>query len=239
MARFDDCGGTPLVIHWRLSRHLFFTWEIDTEALEPHVPTPLSLVEVRPGVALVSTGVLAYEGGHFGPGSPPFTELVTAAHVQPDLSVEMPVPRFCFYAISVYCDSQDFVDQEGRLLYTPTRHVPSFRADFAADGLGVEVLDEAGPIVSLRNTHPAPDFTAAEFWGQHFTQHEGVNVGVWEWDGRRFEHMRGGSCGKLHAHEHFQGLDVSRVRGCYRQMMAEPGSRANERFYAIRKLGAR
>src|SRR5579884_1894544 len=99
MDRFAECSGAPLVIHWRLTRHLFFTWEIDAEALDPVVPARLSLVEVRPGVALLSTGLLTYAAGHFGPGSPPFTELVTAAHVQPDLSLKMPVPRFCFCAV--------------------------------------------------------------------------------------------------------------------------------------------
>jgi hypothetical protein len=41
----------------------------------------------------------------------------------------------------------------------------------------------------------------------------------------------GGSENRLHQHPHFKGLDVSRVRGVYRQMIGKPSSGLNERFF--------
>lgn len=237
MDKYASIGNSPLVIHWRLTRHLFFTWEVDTEALQPLLHPGLDLVELRPGISLMSTGVLEYEAGHFGPASPRFYELVTALHVQPDLSVDMPVPRFSIQATTVYSDSPEFVEQEGRVLYTPTELVPSLTVAYTPDGLGVDVADERGPILRLRNTSDTTDFTAADFCGQHFTDRAGVQLGKWQWDGVRFEHMKRGDAGRIHPHPHFRGLDPKRVRGCYRQMMAKPGVTCAERFYAMAPLG--
>lgn len=237
MDKYASMGESPLVIHWKLSHHLFFTWEVDTEALQPLVNPGLDLVEIRPGISLLSTGVLVYQAGHFGPASPAFNEIVTAVHVQPDLSVKMPVPRFTIQAVSVYSDSPEFVEQEGRILFTPTELVPSLTVSFTEDGLGADVADARGPILRLRNTNDDTDFTAADFCGQHFTDRQGLQLGGWQWDGVRFEHMKRGAAGLLHPHPHFRGLDPKRVRGCYRQMMAKPGEPCSERFYAMSPVG--
>ena len=115
-SRFSQVGDAPLVIEWRLQKHIMFTWEIETEALEPLVPNDLTAVEVRPGISLFSVAALLYEGNHFRPGSSPFVELVSVAHVQPDLSIKMPMSRFSMFAISVYSDSLDFVQQVAHCL---------------------------------------------------------------------------------------------------------------------------
>ncbi|MEO6419485.1 MAG: hypothetical protein ABIP39_08775 [Polyangiaceae bacterium] len=236
MESYETCAGSPLVIHWKLTKHLFFTWEVDSDALQSVIHESVDLVEVRPGIALLSTGVLQYEAGQFSPSSPPFIELVTVAHVQPDLSVKMPVPRFTFQSISVYSDSPEFVEQEGRLLFTPTELVPSLTAVYADDGLGVDVSDARGPILTLRNTQPEVSFSATEFHGQHFTVKDGLQIGIWQWDGVRFEHMKRGDAGKLHPHPHFKSIDLKRVRSCYRQMMGKPAVACNERFYAMKRF---
>jgi hypothetical protein len=59
---------------------------------------------------------------------------------------------------------------------------------------------------------------------------------VWEWDGIKFEHMQRGDAGKFFPHPFFKGMDLSRIRGCYRQMIPKPGSSATERFYKVRQL---
>jgi hypothetical protein len=73
-------------------------------------------------------------------------------------------------------------------------------------------------------------------WGQHYTNTRGLQHGLWEWDGRLLEHMRPAHGWKLFEHSFWAGIDVSRVRRCYRQMMLEPGTMAHERFYAMRPL---
>jgi hypothetical protein len=34
----DAIGGVPLVIHWKVIGHVFFTWEIGIEAVEKILP---------------------------------------------------------------------------------------------------------------------------------------------------------------------------------------------------------
>lgn len=234
--RFARVGDDPLVIEWHLQKHIMFTWEIDVEALEPFIPKELTAVEVRPGIGLFSVATLLYQGGHFRPGSPAFFELVSVAHVQADLSVKMPMSRFAMHAISVYSDSPDFVAQEGEKLFTPTTLDPSLNLTFTENWDGVDASDNDGPIISFRNTNPSPVYAPDELWGQHYNDTKGLHFGVWEWDGIKCEHQQRGNAGKFFPHPFFKGMDLSRLHGCYRQMIPKPGSTAVERFYKTRQL---
>lgn len=234
--RFARVGDDPLVIEWHIQRHLMFTWEIDLEALEKFVPRELTAVEIRPGIGLFSVASLFYAADQFRPGSPPFVELVSVAHVQPDLSVTMPLSKFAMHAISVYSDSPDFIAQEGEKLFTPTTLDPSLEFTWTESWDGVDARDQDGPIISFRNTHPNPVFTEDEMWGQHYNDTHGLHFGVWEWDGMKFEHMQRGNAGRFYAHPFFKGMDLSRIRGCYRQMIPKPGTSAVERFYRVHQL---
>lgn len=236
--RFAAVDGDPLTLVWRLQKQIMFNWEIDTEALEPFVPGELTLVEVRPGISLLSITGMHYAGGHFGENSPPFFELAVLAHVQSDLSVRMPVSRFAAYSISIYSNSIDFLRQVGKTTFSPVLHNPSLELTFTENWDGMDARDKDGPIVSLRNTHPNPIYKADEMWGQHYNDTTGLRFGVWEWEGCKFEHMHKGNAGRFHPHPFFKGIDISRIRGCYRQMILQPDSSAQERFYKVRQLRA-
>ena len=233
--RYVSCDGRPLLVDWRINRHLFYTFEVDSDAAERLLPEPLQMVELRPGVALLSVGVLRYEPGQFGPTSPVFHEMVGAVHVSPDLAADMPVPSMTFASFCVLSDSEDFVGQEGRTLYTPACHV-ALRLELTEDELGVTASDGDGPILSMPSLHPEPRWVHKEMWGQHFTNTRGLQHGIWEWDGRLFEHQRRLPGWKPFPHPFWSGLDVSRVRSLYRTMVLEPGTLCHERFYAMRRL---
>jgi hypothetical protein len=236
--RFASVDGRKLLLDWTINRHLFQTFEIETGAVEGALPDALDPVEVRPGISLLSVGILRYEGGHFGPESPEFDEVVAAIHVPGDLSVAMPVPDMSFYAIAVFTDSPEFVAQEEHTIYTPAYHVPSLEVSYGEDGFSVDVRDERGPILSLRGgDRVEPVFSRVEMWGQHYTSTKGLHHGIWEWDGRRFEHMRPSRDWLLSPHPLFEAIDVTRVVRCYRQMALEPGTLCRERFYGMRPLG--
>jgi hypothetical protein len=227
----ESLGGAPLTLHWRVRKQLLYLWEIDVEALTPAVPAFLDLLEVRPGRGLLAVEVLHYHTDHFRPGYREFLEIVLTAAVQPDLSVKMPVPRFCMHAISVYSDSPEFVQQEAELLFTPTELVPGLRFAFSDDGCGADIYDAEAPILSMKNTHAAPDFAPKVLFGQYYTNTRGLELGLWRWEGEMFEHMKSGDSGKLYPHAFWKGIDIRRVRGCYRQMIARPGSTSSVRFF--------
>ncbi len=229
----------PLSFHWRVRKQLMYLYEIDADALIPHVPPSLELVEARPGVGLVAVELLHYHTDHFRPGYPEFYEMVVTAAVQPDLSLKMPMPRFCMHAISVISDSQEFVDGEGDLIKTPTVLVPKLRMEFTPDGASADVFDGDRPIITCRNTAGVAPYAPKELWGQYYTNTAGLQHGAWHWQGEMFEHQKRGDFGTFHPHAMWNGLDITRIRGCYRQMMAKPDLTTNVRFYHVGEVTRR
>jgi hypothetical protein len=237
--RFARVGDDEIVIEWHVQKHIMFTWEIDIEALDKFVPEELTAVEVRPGIGLFSVATLLYEPAQFRPDSPEFLELVSVAHVQSDLSIAMPLPRFSMHAISVWSDSPDFIEQEGEKLFTPTHLDSSLKFTWGENWDTVDAVDKDGPIISFRNTNPNPVYVHDEIWGQHYNDTHGLHWGIWEWDGMKCEHMMRGNAGRFHDHPFFKGMDLERIHGCYRQMIPQPGSKAVERFYKTHPMKRR
>ena len=229
----EQLGSIPLTLLWRVKKQVMYLYEIDADAVASLVPPRLDLVEVRPGIALLAIEALHYHTDHFRPGYPEFLEAVLTCAVQPDLSRKMPVPRFCMHAISVISESPEFCEQEGRLLFTPTELVPGLRMTFSEDGASCDMFDGDQPIAHCRNTSRAVRYQRKTLYGQYYTNTNGLQHGLWRWDGEVHEHQTAGDFGKLSPHPFFKGIDLSRIRGCYRQMMAKPDLQTDVRFYHV------
>lgn len=227
---FSHVGKLAQTLHWRIKKQLVVFYEVETEQLAPLLPAPLETQEVRPGVSLCALEMLHYKVGHFSEGYREFYEAVFAAAVQPDLSLDMPVPRFSMFAIKVISDSAEFCHSEATSIFTPTHHLPEFRIAFSDDGTSCEMFDGAAPIATCRNVAPETPVKPTTIWGQFFTNTNGLQRGIWRWDGQASEHMKAGDHGRLYPHLLFAGLDVSRVRNVYRQMAAKP-EETDLRFY--------
>jgi hypothetical protein len=181
----------------------------------------MEAVELRPGVSLVAVEGIHYHTGHFTPGYREFFEVVFGAAVQPSLSIRMPVPRFCIYALSLLSDSSEFVERECSVLFEPTTLMPGLRLEFSEDGASCDMIDGTSPIVSLRSA-ARPTYERKTLWGQYYSDTQGLRQGVWRWEGELFENMKAGSSATFHEHAFFKGVDMKRVRGVYRQMAAKP-----------------
>jgi len=230
-------GDRPLVVKWHITRQIMFSFEVELKEAERVLPEDLAPVELRPGIALLNVSALSYAAGNFGPGSPAFSETVAMISVQPDLSWEMPAPRFSFFPINVYSDSQDFVDGEAAGVATPTVLVKSLDVSFHPSGFGVTIADDRGKVAELRNTAAEQEMIYKDynFWGQHFNVTRGpLHGGPWHWQGHGFEHQKKGTWGQLFPHPIFKGLDVSRIRSCFLQMFSTPGRDCYERFYLVK-----
>lgn len=223
-------GRLPITLHWRIKKQLVFFFEVETDQLAPLVPPQLELQEVRPGVSLCALEMLHYKVGHFAEGYREFYEAVFAATVQPDLSIDMPVPRFAMYAMKVVSDSTEFCHSEASSIFTPTHHVPNFRTEFSDDGASCELFDGDYLIASCHNAAPETPVKPQTIWGQYFTNTQGLQRGIWRWDGLAAEHMKSNADTRLHPHLLWSGLDVSRVSRSYRQMAAKPEA-TDLRFY--------
>ncbi len=230
-------GDRPLAVKWYITRQIMFSFEIDTKDAEKVLPEDVVPIELRPGISLLHVSALSYAGGNFGSDSPPFSEVVAVISVPPDLSWEMPIPRFSFFPINIYSDSQDFVDGEAEGIQTPTSLVKSLNVSFHPDGMGVSISDDRGKIAEFTNTAGEEDrpYRDYDIWGQHYNVTRGpLFGGPWHWQGHGFEHQKKGQWGKLYDHPIFKGINVSRVRTCFRQMISTVGRDCFERFYQVK-----
>lgn len=221
-----------MTLHWRIRKQLVFFWEMPVEKLMPVIPEPLELLEVRPGVTLAALEMLHYKVGHFREGYREFYEAVFATTVHPDLSIKMPMPRFSMYAIRVVSDSTEFCHSEASTIFTPTHHVPGFRIEFDDIGASCNLFDGAEPIARFRNSAADVPVREQTIWGQYFTNTQGLQRGIWRWDGLAAEHMQRGSGDSIELFPHllWNGVDMSNVKTAYRQMRAEPEG-TDIRFY--------
>jgi len=230
MTELDHVGRLGLTLHWRIKKQLVFFYEAPTALVAPLLPPALELQEVRPGVAIVALEVLHYKVGHFETGYREFYEAVFAATVQPDLSIDMPVPRFSMFAMKVISDSQEFCHSEATTIFTPTNHVPGFRIEFDEAGSSCVLWDGDARICECRNTAPETPTKPTTIWGQYFTNTRGLQRGAWRWDGLAAEHMKAGESGKMYPHALWNGLDPAQIGRVYRQMTSQPES-TDIRFY--------
>lgn len=236
MDAFLPPNDADVVFDLRLERQLFCTFEVDLARLDPLVPRPLCPVEPRPGVGLLSLGVMGYLPGHFG-GRPAFHEVVAAVHVAPDHSMPMPPARFALRAVRVYTDDAVFIAEKADRLGIPAERVPDLRVDWAADGSGADIFAKGAPLATLRNHHPEAAPVPGGFWGQHFTYRDGrLHRGAWSWSGTYFGHMRRGGPSRLDAHPFFEGF--GRPGACFTYMYAAPGEH-NVRFHALQPIPPR
>ena len=231
--QYASCDGRPLILAWKIDRQLFYTLEVDLAEAERIVPDSLEVIQLRPGVALMSLSIVKFIPGQFGPDSPGFNELVAAIHVAPDLGIQMPVPTMSIFTFSMLSDSAPFIAQEPDTLAAPGRLV-SLKYELTSDMLGVTVSDEEGTILHMPSSHPEPHWVAKEMWGQHFTNTRGLLHGIWQWDGHLFEHQRNIPGWKLFPHSFWSGFDIRKAHGPYRTMLLQPNTLCNERFYAMR-----
>ena len=175
--------GSEMVVKWRIKRNIVASLEVDTEALQAELPPQFTVTEVRPGIGLLFVGALQYWPGNFGPSSPGFNELFCAICVHPDLSMQMPAPRFCFYATTVYSASADFCRVEAEHVNTPTHLVPSFHVEWSEDGSSAVASDEHGPIITIRDTQLSRNYKRQVVWGQHYNKTKGGSIENGRWTG--------------------------------------------------------
>ncbi len=237
----DTLGGRPAGDDWRIERHVAFTLEVPAPPLEARLPAGVSPVRPVPGMALLQLIVARYGAGTLG--SPePFDEVVCAALVEPDLSLDMPLPRLTLHVFDVLSNSARFVAHKVPALKMPVHHAPSLEVHHDADAYAVRVADAQGPMFEL-GSPDAAGFKHKAFVGQYFAQHEGaLQHSVWAWEGTLFEtqRRRGGHVA-LADHPWLASWEVGslerlRRAPCFMRQHSEPSLPVAMRTYAPRCL---
>lgn len=234
----DRLGGLTRSDDWFISDHLAFTFELPLATVEALVPPAVSPIRPAPGLALVQLIHARYAAGTLGEPTP-FDEVVCAALVEPDLSLDMPLPKVTLHVLDVLSNSARFVAHKVPALKMPVHHAPTMRGVFDADGRGSKVEDERGPLLELR-CPDASRFKPKSFCGQYFARHDGaLHHGVWAWQGSLFESQRARrDIGIVHAHPWLGDLGLEALRGapCFMRQLREPGQAVRMRTYAPRRL---
>ncbi|MCA9492642.1 MAG: hypothetical protein KC621_22065 [Myxococcales bacterium] len=197
-------------------------FEIPLTRLAGRVPAPLSPIEVRPGVGLVSvTMCRVQEGGVHGAHGPlpAYDEVVFCVHVDPDL--ERGVPDLAMLVLT-------FAATEARALAANADHhdlpVLDRPIRVTLDGHRQEVSDADGPIANLTCEHPTPRYEQRPAVLQVYTPTEsGVRTYDETFEARSFRHQRRAPCAVLHDHPLFAGVDVSGLTRPFLQWVCEPG----------------
>lgn len=237
----DQIEDMPLVIEWNLRHQMGFVFEVQTDVVLKSLPAGILPVEARPGQALMFLGYNDYRPGNMiaGEPQPQFVEITRFFVVQPDLSVDMPLPRFTFFVDRIGSDNPAFIKQERALLHLPTYLNPTLKVETNAARTNAIASDDAGPIQSLINTHPAPVYRQDKFYGQYYTlDGDDLWFGTFYWGGRACIHQRSGDAGGIHNHpfltESRSQIPPNCVGETYLQLITTFDEPLVQRFYRPR-----
>jgi hypothetical protein len=199
------------LMRWHQCDTIFNIYEVDTKILQALLPPPLHTVEVRPGTSMLTVSWLRYQDGNMDGTVKAFDELVMYIVVPPDLSVEMPTPRFTFYPLNILSNEVAFVVHERKRLHLPA-HLDNSLTCMRHGDHDFELTTADGPIFRLAGNPPDPVFHHDMFWGQFYTLRDGqLHRGFWSWEGKVCEHQRPDDDPRLFQHAFFGDLEVSKV----------------------------
>ena len=221
-------------IDWTFDYDIFFTFEVETSAVETVLPGRLRPFEARPGVSLVSCSVHHFSRNNLGK-LPDFNEANVNVLVQPDLSIEMPHPKFAFYIVNVVSDCEPFLAHANEVDKMPTYHSPSLRCVVSEDGQSVSVKDDDGLLFECKSTYEGtPSFVNETIYGQGFSQIEGEDYNInFRWTGELIEHQRKGNAGQIYNHPSLGKLELpTEPMTCYLQMVGPRNQKNGQlRYY--------
>ncbi|MEZ4433247.1 MAG: hypothetical protein R3F65_12630 [bacterium] len=210
--------------YWHSDFTLDFLCELPLASARGALPAGVEPVEVRPGVALISLSLTAFEPGNVG-YLPRFGEATCSVIVQPDLSGDA-APDFAMGVVRITSDSPQFLRWARHKDKMPVYRGRDVLVCFERDRLGGHAADAEGPIFALCNTHPAPRYEDEVFEVQVFTEADGARWQVpTRWAGRAFRHQRAGATVQIHDHPMLAPLRLgTRALRCHTQMMTPPRS---------------
>jgi uncharacterized protein len=223
---------------WFVDFEIFFIFEIETQRIRHLLPEGVYPVEVRPGMSLFSCLVVNFREGSCGT-LPALTEVMFNLNVQPDLSIDMLLPKFCFHLISFISSEEAGRRHSGEVNRMPVYPSEGLKIEIDRERLRVRVEDRDGLIFALRVTHPSPTFERRRVSTQFSCAKDGdVYLGKLYWGvAELMEQQRHlADCAELNvAHPFWKGVDVSTAE-CYMQMVTPGTVDAREQLFTPRKV---
>ncbi len=233
----DRLAGLASTEDYLIDEHWNYMYEVDTRHVGGLLPRQLSPKEPRPGRSLINVGYMKFDGSQIG-GRVDTIELTLSIIVNPDLSLDMPVPRMCVYDFRIASNCPVFLAHEDEIQKLQGMHLPGLASRFDAATRTLQVWDDSGPVMTLVNPNPQPSYKYEVATGQYVTQHrDGLYQGVFLWEGVGCEQQSAGDCGRLHPHPFFQEIDVAWAEDCFVQMFLPESTQVLFRSFYPRRIG--
>ncbi|MGH8547600.1 MAG: hypothetical protein ACRERU_03150 [Methylococcales bacterium] len=200
-------------------------------------------MEARPGVSLMQLGYNDYKPGNiiYGEEQSAFVELTRTIVVQPNLAIDMPMPRFTFFMHRVMSNNEAFMRQEIEKLHLSSYYSPTLRAETNNAGTEMVADDKDGRIEALINTSPKVFYRDDEIFGQYYSVQDGkLYFEVWYWAGKVFIHQRSGNAGGICYHPYLTEADfpipAEVVEQPYMQLITPVDEPIMARFYRPKSI---
>lgn len=218
---------------WELDFDLFYMFEIETSKVRSILPSNIHPFEVRPGITLLVIGIEYFKAGALGK-LPPFAEVNWVIMVQPDLTIDIEMPKFSFFVGNIGATNNEFLDYASIEDKLPAYRSSNLFINIDRQAGIIDVVDEYGLFIKLRSTFPNKKlYQFASFSGQSFSSFNGkLMLKLWNWSGELIEHQtRNESC-EIVQHPFFSGIDVAGcAKNCYYQMITHPIADIDLIFY--------
>jgi len=217
------------LIIWNLDFALSTFFEIDTDLIQPLLPSKLRTVEVAPGISLFNITAFNFPAGALG-SMPEFQELIFSAIVAPNLSRE--VPKFAMYILSLGSSCQEHLDHSADYYKLPCYN-NLLHGKINKEEQSVEYSDSSGAILSLKNCSTENNFKDEERYFQAFTSKENkIYLGDLHMKASIYEHQKSGDMGVIHNHPFFRDIDMEEADPVvFMQMIGEPGKIGQQFYY--------
>jgi hypothetical protein len=219
---------------WNYDYSIGFALEIDSEKVRRFLPKGLHPFEIKPGISLLMINVLQFmEDNYNFPAA--FTEVTFSVNVIPDLMLAGRLPKFAVYVINVGVDNPDFAGDAyntDKLPFYPR----ALDIVVDRDAGTVSCRDDRGPIFTLKDIGGGSHFERKEDFFQVFSSLDGrILHGAMTLDAETYEHQMAGSCGRIHAHPIFCGLEAENPAAeNYMQLITSREALGIQHYYRLR-----
>lgn len=208
-----------------------YLFETRLSDLQKLVPKGTQCLRISESKGLFGLGMQNFPAGQFDFTTEQVRKIYALIAVDPDYSIKMATPRFCFFTLSVSTTDAGFNAHTDRVNKYPIYESPDLTIQIDHDHYTAYAADTDGPIFEIDTPFKHRNFSDISGWGQNVTLKDGnLYWQAWNWDGRGVEFFLNKMVGKFYPHPFFRGIDTTDLK-CRHIFAARAGHVSTMRLY--------
>jgi hypothetical protein len=236
---FQNIDNLKVVKEWYYRQQMIYIYEVATKYILGLLPSAVKPFEIRPSISIISIGYNEFheENLIYGHKVNTFYEFTIAIAVVPNLVIDVPTPRFCFYVPRVGSNNEMFLRHEKENLFLPTYYSPTLEVEYSDNNTSILVRDKDGLIQECVNTNPNLFFETDAFFAQYFTLlNDKLYCGLlYQTASHVATHQKNGDGGRIYDHPFFavlgENFSTSFVSEPYMQMITRFNTLSTQKFF--------